>query len=92
MELKWIIEIVKTQGVAIGGFAVLLFVLIKFIQKVLNNAQSREEMLTKLLTNHLEEFNKSLITISENLKKSSEQHIRIIELLIKIAERVKYGN
>ena len=92
MDLVWITELIKSQGVALGAFIVILFVLVKFFQKVLNNSQEREEMLTKLLTNHLGEFAKTLNAISENLRKTSEEHSEMIKLLIKIAERTKHGN
>ena len=89
MELNWIADIFKVQGPAIGGFVAVLVILSLLIKRVLGNYQKREENLTKLLTNHLEENTKMLLLISENLKKSSQEHSRMLEFLIKINERVK---
>ena len=91
MELSWFAELIKSQGVAVGGFLILLFILINIFKKVINNSQQREDKLMKLLTNHVEENTKNLALISDNLKKSSEEHEKMIELLIKIAERTKHG-
>jgi len=91
MELSWFAELIKSQGVAVGGFLILLFILINIFKKVINNSQQREDKLMKLLTNHVEENTKNLALISDNLRKSSEEHEKMIELLIKIAERTKPG-
>jgi len=91
MELSWFVELVKSQGVAIGGFLILLFIVLNTFKKLINNNQEREDKLLNLLTNHIEENTKKLALISENLRKSSEEHEKMIELLVRIAERVKHG-
>jgi len=91
MELSWFAELVKSQGVAIGGFLILLFIILNTFKKLINNNQEREDKLLNLLTNHIEENTKKLALISENLRKSSEEHEKMIELLVRIAERVKHG-
>ena len=88
MSLRWLIEIFKSQGAAIGGFIVILFILFSFMKSVISNSHEREKRLTNLLTNHLEEHNKLLSSISENLRRTSEEHSKMTELLIRINEKV----
>lgn len=90
MELNTFLNLVKSQGAMAGGFLVLLFSLLCFFRRVMNNSQKREDTLMKLLTNHTEEHTQKLALISDNLKKASEEHEKMMELLIRMGERMKY--
>lgn len=89
METLWIVQLIKTQGIAVAGVVVLFFVLLKFAKKVLKDSKEREQALQNIVTNHLSEQYATLKLISENLKQSAQEHGKMIEILIKVSERTK---
>lgn len=87
--ITYIIEVIKSQGVAVGGIIIIFIILLKFINSAMKSSEKREETLQGIITNHLHDHTSSLALISTNLKESTEQHTKMVELLIKISERVK---
>ena len=75
-----LLDIIKSQGLAIGGIIVIFIILLKFINKMMEASKKREGTLQNIITNHLHDFNSSLVLISQNLKEATEQHTRMTEL------------
>ena len=85
----YLVEVIKSQGLAVGGVVVMFIILVKFISKVMEASREREIALQNIITNHLHDHSNNLALISQNLKESTDEHSKMIELLIKINERVK---
>ena len=96
MGLEEFMNIIRSQGLIAGSFLIILFSLLCFFRKTINNAKQREEKLTELLSNTEKEHSESLVTISGNTKEiaramqsATQEHRKIMEMLIRIEERIK---
>ena len=83
------ITLIQNLGFPIALTLILISILVNFIKQMTFQFRQEREELMKVINNHLEHHTEVLHRISENLKQANEEHKQMIELLIKIAERVK---
>ena len=83
------ITLIQNLGFPIALTLILISILVNFMKQITFQFRQEREELMKVINNHLEHHTEVLHRISENLKQANEEHKQMIELLIKIAERVK---
>ena len=83
------ITLIQNLGFPIALTLILISILVNFMKQITFQFRQEREELMKIINNHLEHHTEVLHRISENLKQTNEEHKQMIELLIKIAERVK---
>jgi len=89
MEITWIVELLKSQGLSMGIATVLFIVLMKLFSRLISDSKNRERTMQDIITNHLNEHSKVLLLINESLKQTNQEHQEMIKQLVRLNERVK---